>query len=107
VLDARVVLRGPVGLCVSVLRVLDSVSTLPQPHLVIWPEVPMADHRVDPRVGLTAVARRGQPVGRKGLSGVVLRTLSWAGHLWGGRALADHAWEGQREPWLRKSVGRL
>jgi len=73
------------------------------------------DHRADPRVGrtvglrmgLTAVARRGQPVGRKGLSAVVLRTLSWAGHLWGDRALADHAWEGQREPWLRKSVGRL
>ena len=69
--------------------------------------VPMVDHRADPRVGLTAVAKMDRMVGRKGLSAVVLRTLSWAGHLWGDRALADHAWEGQREPWLRKSVGRL
>jgi len=71
--------------------------------------------KADPRVGLkvrlkrdpTAVAKRDRSVGRKGLSAVVLRTLSWAGHLWADRALADHAWEGQREPWLRKSVGRL
>ena len=74
-----------------------------------------ADPRVGRTVGLrvrlkrdpTAVAKRDRSVGRKGLSAVVLRTLSWAGHLWADRALADHAWEGQREPWLRKSVGRL
>ena len=71
----------------------------------------MVDHREDPKVGRTvvlrmglmAVARRGQPVGLK----VGPRVFFSEGRASEGRASEAYAREGQREPWLRKSVGRL
>jgi hypothetical protein len=70
-----------------------------------------ADHRagpkvgrtVDLRMGLMAVARRGQLVGLK----VDHRAFFSEGRASEGRASEAYAREGQREPWLRKSVGRL